>query len=84
MRINAKGQVTIPAALRARAGLTPGTEVAIAWDGNAIRVTPSPPRLRPAKAKLSLPTSAATLQLEAPSQPRKSCPSPVAISHAHP
>lgn len=42
MRINAKGQVTIPAALRARAGLTPGTKVAIAWDGNAIRVTPIP------------------------------------------
>jgi AbrB family looped-hinge helix DNA binding protein len=42
MRITAKGRVTIPAALRARAGLLPNTQVTIDWDGTAIRIAPVP------------------------------------------
>jgi len=38
MRIGSKGQVTIPAKIRERAGLLPGTEVAIDVDGAAIRI----------------------------------------------
>ena len=33
MRISSKGQVTIPAKIRERAGLLPGTEVAFEFDG---------------------------------------------------
>lgn len=38
MRINSKGQVTIPADIRARAGLTPNTEVTFEYDGTAVRL----------------------------------------------
>ena len=38
MRITAKGQVTIPVALRERAGLMPDTEVAFELDGDAVRI----------------------------------------------
>ena len=40
MRINSKGQVTIPADIRARAGLMPNTEVAFAYDGTSVRLIP--------------------------------------------
>ena len=40
MRINSKGQVTIPADIRARAGLVPNTEVAVAYDGTDVRIVP--------------------------------------------
>ena len=40
MRINAKGQVTIPADIRVRAGLTPDTEVTFEYDGTAVRLIP--------------------------------------------
>ena len=38
MRITSKGQVTIPADIRARAGLMPNTEVAFEYDGTAVRI----------------------------------------------
>jgi AbrB family looped-hinge helix DNA binding protein len=38
MRLNSKGQVTIPAALRERHGLHEGDEVEILEDGNALRI----------------------------------------------
>lgn len=37
-RIDARGQVTIPKALRTLAGLTPGTEVTLEVDGAVIRI----------------------------------------------
>jgi AbrB family looped-hinge helix DNA binding protein len=45
MRITSKGQVTIPAAIREKAGLMPNTEVEFAFDGNLVT-------LRKAEAKL--------------------------------
>lgn len=38
MRLNSKGQVTIPAALRERHGLREGDEVEVIEDGNALRI----------------------------------------------
>lgn len=38
MRITAKGQVTIPAAIREQAGLMPLTEVEFEYDGRAVRI----------------------------------------------
>jgi AbrB family looped-hinge helix DNA binding protein len=38
MRLNSKGQVTIPAALRARYGLHEGDEVEVIEDGNTLRI----------------------------------------------
>lgn len=38
MRITAKGQVTIPAELRRRAGLLPYTEVDFEFDGRTVRI----------------------------------------------
>lgn len=38
MRVNSKGQVTIPAALRARHGLHEGDEVDVVEDGEALRI----------------------------------------------
>jgi AbrB family looped-hinge helix DNA binding protein len=40
MRITSKGRVTIPAKIRKRAGLLPGTEVDFEFDGNAVRIVP--------------------------------------------
>lgn len=36
MRITSKGQVTIPADIRAKAGLLPGTEVEFTFDGQVV------------------------------------------------
>ena len=41
--IDKAGRVVIPASLRARAGLSPGTELSVVWDDNAIRLVPSAP-----------------------------------------
>jgi AbrB family looped-hinge helix DNA binding protein len=41
MKVTDKGQVTIPAALRERYGLLPGTEVEIVAAGTGIQVKPS-------------------------------------------
>jgi AbrB family looped-hinge helix DNA binding protein len=38
MRITSKGQVTIPADIRERAGLLLQTEVEFEFDGNAVRI----------------------------------------------
>jgi AbrB family looped-hinge helix DNA binding protein len=38
MRITSKGQVTIPAEIRERAGLFPQTEVEFDFDGKAVRI----------------------------------------------
>lgn len=38
MRITAKGQVTIPAEIRAQAGLLPHTEVDVEFDGHVVRI----------------------------------------------
>ena len=38
MRITSKGQVTIPAEIRARAGLLPETEVEFEFDGEVVRI----------------------------------------------
>jgi bifunctional DNA-binding transcriptional regulator/antitoxin component of YhaV-PrlF toxin-antitoxin module len=38
MRITSKGQVTIPIAIRERAGLLPHTEVVFEFDGEAVRL----------------------------------------------
>jgi AbrB family looped-hinge helix DNA binding protein len=38
MRITAKGQVTIPQALRERAGLMPGTDVEFKLDASGVRL----------------------------------------------
>lgn len=38
MRITSKGQVTIPADIRERAGLLPNTEVAFVMEGSAVHL----------------------------------------------
>jgi AbrB family looped-hinge helix DNA binding protein len=40
MRLNRKGQVTIPAELRHRHGLHKGDEVEVVEDGNTLRIVP--------------------------------------------
>jgi len=44
MRITSKGQVTIPAEIRERAGLMPHTEVEFDFDGKVVRITPAAKR----------------------------------------
>ncbi len=41
MRITSKGQVTIPQAIRERAGLLPSTDVEFVLDGEAVRIVKS-------------------------------------------
>lgn len=41
MRITSKGQVTIPAEIREKAGLLPHTEVDFTFDGKSVRITRS-------------------------------------------
>lgn len=41
MRITAKGQVTIPQAIRERLGLLPNTEVEFEIDRDAVRIRPA-------------------------------------------
>jgi len=41
MRITSKGQVTIPAEIRERAGLMPNTEVDFEFDGTTVRIVPA-------------------------------------------
>ena len=38
MRITSKGQVTIPANIRKKAGLLPHTEVEFIYEGNTVRI----------------------------------------------
>jgi AbrB family looped-hinge helix DNA binding protein len=44
MRITAKGQVTIPVAIRKKAGLLPGTEVEVECDGETVWIVRSQAR----------------------------------------
>ena len=44
MRITSKGQVTIPADIRERAGLLPHTEVQFEFDGKVVRIRRASPR----------------------------------------
>ena len=46
MRITSKGQVTIPAEIRAKAGLLPHTEVEFRFDGKAVRIVRAKTRNR--------------------------------------
>jgi AbrB family looped-hinge helix DNA binding protein len=41
MRITSKGQVTIPVAIREKAGLLPGTEVEFECEGDTVRMVRS-------------------------------------------
>jgi len=41
MRITSKGQVTIPVAIRDRAGLLPHTDVTFVLEGKSVRLVPS-------------------------------------------
>ena len=41
MRITSRGQITIPARLREKAGLQPLTDVDLEFDGEAVRIVPS-------------------------------------------
>jgi AbrB family looped-hinge helix DNA binding protein len=41
MRITSKGQVTIPVAIREKAGLLPGTEVEFECEGDTVRIARS-------------------------------------------
>lgn len=43
MRVTAKGQVTIPAAIRERFGLLPDTEVEFVVEGDTVRLTRAEP-----------------------------------------
>ena len=44
MRITSKGQVTIPAEVREKAGLLPQTEVEFRFDGKTVRILRAKPR----------------------------------------
>ena len=39
MRVTSRGQVTIPADIREKAGLLPETEIAFHFDGNVVTIT---------------------------------------------
>ena len=47
MRITSKGQATIPAGIRKRAGLIPYSEVAFEYDGETVRIV----RVEPARQR---------------------------------
>jgi AbrB family looped-hinge helix DNA binding protein len=47
MRINSKGQVTIPAAMRRLAGLLPGADVEVLFDGAAVQIRRTRPTPKP-------------------------------------
>ena len=49
MRITSKGQVTIPQAIREKAGLMPHTEVEFDYDGVAVRIRPARRTKRPSR-----------------------------------
>jgi AbrB family looped-hinge helix DNA binding protein len=49
MRITAKGQVTIPAHIRERAGLLPNTEVEFQYDGKTLRLVKGKSARRPGR-----------------------------------
>jgi AbrB family looped-hinge helix DNA binding protein len=46
MRVTAKGQVTIPQAIREQLGIQPGTEVGFEVEGDAVRIVKTAPSAR--------------------------------------
>jgi AbrB family looped-hinge helix DNA binding protein len=44
MRITSKGQLTIPQRVRDRAGLMPGTDVEVVFEGGVVQVRKTEPR----------------------------------------
>lgn len=51
MRITSKGQVTIPAHIRERAGLLPHTEVEFEFDGETVRIVKAGTGERPSRGE---------------------------------
>jgi len=49
MRITSKGQLTIPADIRERAGLLPHTEVGFEFDGKVVRIIRADARGKPGR-----------------------------------
>jgi AbrB family looped-hinge helix DNA binding protein len=49
MRITSKGQVTIPAEIRERAGLLPHTDVEFEFDGRVVRILRAKGRNKPGR-----------------------------------
>ncbi len=52
MRITSKGQVTIPADIREKAGLLPHTEVTFEFDGTNVRILRGKPTNKPSRGQL--------------------------------
>jgi AbrB family looped-hinge helix DNA binding protein len=51
MRVTSKGQVTIPLAMREKAGLMPNTEVEFELDGKAVRIRPARRKTVPSRGE---------------------------------
>jgi AbrB family looped-hinge helix DNA binding protein len=51
MRITSKGQITIPADLRQRAGLMPNTDVEFDYDGEAVRIRRAKSSRKPSRGQ---------------------------------
>ena len=51
MRVSTKGQVTIPKAVRDRAGIRPGSEVEFGVEGDVVTLRRVAPRKRPGKSR---------------------------------
>jgi AbrB family looped-hinge helix DNA binding protein len=51
MRVSSKGQVTIPADIRERAGLLPNTEVEFLYDGEDVRLVRASDGKRPTRGQ---------------------------------
>jgi AbrB family looped-hinge helix DNA binding protein len=51
MRITSKGQVTIPAEIRERAGLLPGAEVEFQIEGEVVRLRRAAPGGKPSRGQ---------------------------------
>ncbi|HEX9940919.1 MAG TPA: AbrB/MazE/SpoVT family DNA-binding domain-containing protein [Thermoanaerobaculia bacterium] len=47
LRITSKGQITIPSDIREQLGLTPNSEVILEVEGNAVRIRPAVPQVKP-------------------------------------
>ena len=52
MRVTSKGQVTIPAEIREKAGLLPNTEVEFLYDGNDVRLVKATSPKKPGRGAL--------------------------------
>jgi AbrB family looped-hinge helix DNA binding protein len=52
MRITSKGQVTIPAEIREKAGLLPHTEVEFSIEDGVVRIRPVPASKKPSRGAM--------------------------------